>query len=301
MFFCHPELEDLVRVLHTTGPGRLRPSPASVPVRGGPDDPAALLAEVAGVRVPAPRWPVRVRPATPGDLASRGVRPPANTLRTAFQTGTDLRLPDYAPFDWPTAQGFLRTMHETTDHVAGLWVRKLSRDDAERAAQVARLTARRDYLARAAAEVTAMAGRGPFDAAARARVIALALGAAYPAYAVGPRDPAAEQSGISYAVLLETWARHLRSTRPGVLPAALQARLEPLWTADARRERAYLGGTVHEGFPHDRMEDAVFLMELPSSTLTGRMFGDMSNWGVFLPPAALEAGDFGQAWGSVLN
>lgn len=106
---------------------------------------------------------------------------------------------------------------------------------------------------------------------------------------------------IGYLAQLERHARCIHAQAPDDLPDTVRTALEPIWQFEADRDRLTLGGPVDLGFFYDRMKDPVCLLQIPSSSLLAWEFAGNERWGVFIPPQALQARDFSQAWGSVSN
>ena len=89
---------------------------------------------------------------------------------------------------------------------------------------------------------------------------------------------------------------------PERVPEAVRARYTTLWRSDQATDYVVVGGGVHEGFDYSSMkEEAVFLLELPSSNMIGWMMGDGSRLGVCIAPEDLATGRFDKAWGDILN
>ena len=106
---------------------------------------------------------------------------------------------------------------------------------------------------------------------------------------------------VGYASRLETYARTLYTQNPDALPHALREKLTRVWEFDAAYETASMGGPISEGFSYDAYLGAVQLLRLPTSNLLGCEFGDLAEWGIFIPPEALADQDWSKAWGSVSN
>jgi hypothetical protein len=95
-----------------------------------------------------------------------------------------------------------------------------------------------------------------------------------------------------YQTILFDRAKHAWCANPDNLSAPMRALFEPWWRTLAEREMAAMG---HEPFRHvpdyDEERDAV-LLELPTSGLMSRRFGDCDNLVVTIDKADLAIGDF---------
>ena len=101
-----------------------------------------------------------------------------------------------------------------------------------------------------------------------------------------------------YQTILFDRAKHAWCANPDSLSAPMRAFYEPYWRDLAAREMAAIG---HEPFryvhDYDEDRDAV-LLELPTSGLMSRMFGDCDNLVVTIDKADLAVGDFSRAAGA---
>jgi len=104
-----------------------------------------------------------------------------------------------------------------------------------------------------------------------------------------------------YLTILFDRAKHAWCANPDNLSAPARAFFEPWWRELADREMAAMG---HEPFRHihdyDEERDAV-LLELPTSGLMSRIFGDCDSLVVTIDKADLAIGDFSRLRVQVSN
>ncbi len=307
VFFCGAGYMKDVAVLHTGSPGRPRPSPVPVPHWGMHLDPSLALAKLGGqADHPALRWPVRLRPLLNYDerkTCFKGDLPdnPRNAFLLQAQMGNAI----YHPFDWISARALMDAACDTLDAELKMRTQGTTKPDAAQEALMDDLRRRLSLANEMSATLEGASRTIPFDSSVRDNLYRMLVDVGYAASVgdAGDKTVAWRTKRVMkrQAALIDAHARAVYVTAPDALPQALRAALEPVWAFDAQAERAHMGGATPEHFVYDRAEDPVLLLELPTSDLTGRMFGDMNSFGVFISPEALKSGDLSQAWGRVSN
>lgn len=111
-------------------------------------------------------------------------------------------------------------------------------------------------------------------------------------FTVGPK-PTHEAAQM---LILETYM-----DSPDALAPAVREVLEDIWNYNASVEAATMGGPVASDFFYDAPEEPVALLRLPSSSLLGWSFGDVSSLGVFIAPEDLKAHRWDKAWFNIAN
>lgn len=115
-------------------------------------------------------------------------------------------------------------------------------------------------------------------------------------------DPSAAPTWVhDFETRLLDAAKPIYLHDPGVLPAALVADCEKVWSAEAARE---IGGMGHVpwGYVHEFDDDTdVTLIELPSSYLVGWMFGDVYSLVITVKKDDLSRNDFSRPLVQITN
>ena len=314
-FFIHRRKQDM-RVLHLRDPG----SPVSAPFTL--NDPEGWFGphgglgtgDLASFAVRAfPEWPVDLVTVRPGEADPREEGDADETGRALYDRGYDIADPAFHPFDWGSTTAMVALLemrlgelaHEDAPPAAA------SNEDADDAKR--RVAINHEAVDRAR-EIIAIvhdsAARDTF-AAGDATAVMAALHAIRWAAAVRTIDP---ETGVErtetiilpltthradadlwvhdYQTMLFDRAKHAWCANPDHLSAPTRAFYEPWWQELAAREMAAMG---HEPFRHiadfDEDRDAV-LIELPTSGLMSRRFGDGDNLVVTIDKTDLAIGDF---------
>ena len=95
-----------------------------------------------------------------------------------------------------------------------------------------------------------------------------------------------------YQTILFDRAKHAWCASPDNLSAPARAFYEPRWRDLAAREMATMGGAPSRSVPDRAAERDIVLIELPTSGLMSRNFGDGGNLVVTIDAADLATGDF---------
>src|SRR3546814_7258398 len=107
--------------------------------------------------------------------------------------------------------------------------------------------------------------------------------------------PGADLWVQDYQTILFDRAKHAWCANPDNLSAPARAFYEPRWRAMAAREMAALGGEPLRHLPDFDEDRDIVLLELPSSGLMSRKFGDDADLIVTIDQADLAIGDFSKA------
>lgn len=313
-FFIHRRNLEM-RALHLRGPG----APTAPPLALDPDGAFAPRgdlgsSELASFAVRAfPEWPVDLVAVRPRDADPRDEGDPDETGGALYHRSYDIADPAFHPFDWSSMTAMIALLEMRLDR---LTTEAAPPPDAS-AADVAEIEQRAaiNREARVRAEeiiaiVRDSAARDSFSASDAAAVMAAlyAIRWAKAVHAVDPETGAERLETLTlpltthradadlwvhdYQTILFDRAKHAWCADPDSLSAAARAFYEPLWQDLAAREMAAMG---HSPFRHihdyDEEQDAV-LLELPTSGLMSRRFGDGDNLVVTIGRADLAIGDF---------
>lgn len=309
-FFIHRRKPE-VRVLHLRETGApLAPPFALNDAEGwfGPHG-GFHLGDLAPFAIRAfPEWPVDLFAVRAGDADPREVADVAGGWLA--DRGYDIADPAFHPFDWGSMtamaallemrlgrleQGAVANAGDASDPCTAI-----NRDACERAREIIAI-------------VHDSAARDPFSPGDATAVMA-ALHAIRWARAVRTIDPETGAERIEtitlpltthhpdadlwvedYRTILFDRAKHAWCADPGNLSAPARAFYEPRWRAMAMREMAAMGGEPLRPLPgFDEGRDLV-LLELPSSGLMSRRFGDGDDLVVTIGRADLAIGDFSKA------
>lgn len=269
-----------------------------------------------------PEWPVDLVAVRPGDADPRIAADANEPGATLYDRSYDIADPAFHPFDWGSMTALaalleMRLDRLTTEAVPPPGVSAEAIVELEQRAAINREARTR------ADEIIAIihdsAAKEAFSASDATAVMA-ALHAIHWAKAVHRIDPetGAETHQIitlpltthrsdanlwvhDYQTILFDRAKHAWCANPDSLSAPMRAFYEPYWRDLAAREMAAIG---HEPFRYvhdfDEDRDAV-LLELPTSGLMSRMFGDGDNLVVTIDKADLAVGDFSKLRVQVSN
>lgn len=258
-----------------------------------------------------PEWPVdlvMLRPGDPDPGREGDQDEPGSAL---YERGYDIADPAFHPFDWDSMTAMVTLLEMRLDRLV---TEAAPPAGAEDAAEIeARAAINREARARAE-EIIAIvhdsAARIPFSASDATAVMA-ALHAIRWTKAVRTTDPetGAEQVEAialpltthhpdanlwvhDYQTILFDRAKHAWCANPDSLSAPARAFYEPWWRELGAREMATMGDAPAGYVPdYDAERDAV-LLELPTSGLMSRAFGDGDNLVLTIAKADLASGDF---------
>lgn len=314
-FFIHRRKPDM-RVLH------LRDAGAPIPPPFALNDPEGWFAPYGGLGAgdlapfavrAFPEWPVDLVAVRPGEADAREERDADEPGRVLYDRGYDIADPAFHPFDWGSMTAMVALLEMRLGELAmeNAPVATASDDEADEAKR--RVAINREAVERAR-EIVAIvhdsAARDAF-AAGDATAVMAALHAIRWAAAVRTIDPetGAERTETitlpltthradadlwvhDYQTMLFDRAKHAWCANPDHLSAPARALYEPWWQDLAAREVAAMGDEpLHHIADFDEDRDAV-LIELPTSGLMSRRFGDGDNLVVTIDKADLAIGDF---------
>ncbi|MCW5645818.1 MAG: DUF1963 domain-containing protein [Sphingopyxis sp.] len=260
-----------------------------------------------------PEWPVDVVAVCPGDSDPRVETADTDAGAALYDRGYDIADPAFHPFDWGSMTAMLAVLEMRLDRLTTDASPPPGAAAADIVAFEQRVAANREARARAEeiiAIVRESAIREAFSATDTTAVMA-ALHAIHWVKAVHRIDPDAGSEAHEtvtlpltthradaplwvhdYQTILFDRAKHAWCANPDSLSAPMRAFYEPWWQELATREMAAMG---HEPFRYihdfDEDRDAV-LIELPTSGLMSRLFGDNDHLVVTIDKADLAIGDF---------
>lgn len=312
-FFIHRRKYD-VRVLHLRDTGAPITPPFTLNDPEGWFGPHGGLGfgDLAPFAVRAfPEWPVDLVAIRPGDTDPRCEGDPDEPGATLYDRGYDIADPAFHPFDWGSMTAMVALLERRLDR---LMTEAPEGDDAEEPNEMEQCAAINREARVRAEEIIAIvndsAARAAFSASDAMAVMA-ALHAIRWAEVIRSVDAETGAERIEtitlpltthradanlwvhdYLTILFDRAKHAWCLNPDNLSAPMRAFFEPWWRTLAEREMAAMG---HEPFRHvadyDAERDAV-LLELPTSGLMSRAFGDCDNLVVTIDKADLAIGDF---------
>lgn len=312
-FFIHRRKHAL-RVLHLRDTGMPVAPPFTLNDPEGWFGPHGGLAsgDLASFAVRAfPEWPVDLVAVRAGDADPRSEGDPDEPGAALHDRGYDIADPAFHPFDWGSMTAMVALLEQRLDRLMTEAPPEADTDNPDELEQCAALN--REARARAE-EIIAIvrdgAGRADFSAGDATAVMA-GLHAIRWVKVIRSAEPetGAEQVETitlpltthradanlwvhDYQTILFDRAKHAWCANPDNLSAPARALFEPWWRTLAEREMAAMG---HEPFRHvpdyDEERDAV-LLELPTSGLMSRIFGDRDNLVVTIDKANLAIGDF---------
>lgn len=269
-----------------------------------------------------PEWPVDLVAVRPGDADPRVEADPNEVGAMLYNRSYDIADPAFHPFDWGSMTAMMAILEMRLDRLTTDATPAPGASAEDIVALEQRAAINREARARAheiIAIVSESAAKDAFSASDASAVMA-ALHAIHWAKAVHRIDPetgAEERDTITlpltthradahlwvhdYQSILFDRAKHAWCVNPDSLSAPMRAFYEPYWRDLAAREMAAIG---HEPFryvhDYDEDRDAV-LLELPTSGLMSRMFGDCDNLVVTIDKADLAVGDFSKLRVQVSN
>ncbi|WP_428631100.1 DUF1963 domain-containing protein [Sphingopyxis sp.] len=269
-----------------------------------------------------PEWPVDLVAVGPDDADPRVGADPNDIGATLYNRSYDIADPAFHPFDWGSMTAMAALLEMRLDRLTTEVVPLPGASAAEMVELEQRAAMNRKARIRAEeiiAIVHESAAKEVFSASDASAVMS-ALHAIHWAKAVHRIDP---ETGVEahdtitlpltthradanlwvhdYQTILFDRAKHNWCANPDSLSAPMRAFYEPRWSDQAAREMAAIG---HEPFryvhDYDEDRDAV-LLELPTSGLMSRMFGDCDNLVVTIDKADLAIGDFSKLRVQVSN
>ncbi len=312
-FFIHRRKHEL-HVLHLRDTGMPAQPPFTLNDPEGWFGPHGGLAsgDLGAFAVRAfPEWPVDLVAIRPGDADPRSEGDPDEPGAALYDRGYDIADPAFHPFDWGSMTAMVALLEQRLDRLMTEAPPEADTGNPGEMEQCAALN--REARARAE-EIIAIvhdsAARADFSASDATAVMA-GLHAIRWVKVIRSADPetGAEQVETitlpltthradanlwvhDYQTILFDRAKHAWCANPDNLSAPARALFEPWWRTLAEREMAAMG---HEPFRHvpdyDEERDAV-LLELPTSGLMSRIFGDRDNLVVTIDKADLAIGDF---------
>lgn len=321
-FFIHRRNYDL-RVLHLRDTGHPVAPPFTLNDPEGWFGPHGGLGfgDLATFAVRAfPEWPVDLVAIRPGDTDPRSEGDPNEPGAALSDRGYDIADPAFHPFDWGSMTAMVALLEQRLDRLAP---EAPPGGDPENPGEIEQYVAINREARVRAEEIIAIvhdsAARGVFTAS-DATAVMTALHAIRWVKAVRSVDPETGAEQIEtitlpltthradanlwvhdYLTILFDRAKHAWCLNPDNLSASARALFEPWWRSLADREMAAMG---HEPFRHvhdyDEERDVV-LLELPTSGLMSRRFGDCDNLVVTIDKADLAIGDFSKLRVQVSN
>ncbi|MGN7930210.1 DUF1963 domain-containing protein [Sphingopyxis sp. 22461] len=312
-FFIHRRKHAL-RILHLRDTGMPVAPPFTLNDPEGWFGPNGGLAsgDLASFAVRAfPEWPVDLVAVRAGDADPRSEGDPDEPGAALHDRGYDIADPAFHPFDWGSMTAMVALLEQRLDRLMTEAPPEADTDNPGEMEQCAALN--REARARAE-EIIAIvrdgAGRADFSAGDATAVMAglHAIRWVKVIRSAAPETGAEQVETITlpltthradanlwvhdYQTILFDRAKHAWCANPDNLSAPARALFEPWWRTLAEREMAAMG---HEPFRHvpdyDEERDAV-LLELPTSGLMSRIFGDRDNLVVTIDKANLAIGDF---------
>lgn len=260
-----------------------------------------------------PEWPVDLVAIGAGDADPRSEADPGEPGAALYDRGYDIADPAFHPFDWGSMTAMVALLEMRLDRL----MTEAAPPAGAEAEDIAEMKKRAaiNHEARARAEeiiaiVHDSAARADFSASDATAVMA-GLHAIHWVKAIRSVDPETGAEQIEtitlpltthradanlwvhdYQTILFDRAKHAWCANPDNLSAPARAFFEPWWRDLAAREMAAMGD---EPFRHihdyDEEREAV-LLELPTSGLMSRRFGDGDNLVVTIDKADLAIGDF---------
>ena len=260
-----------------------------------------------------PEWPVDLVAVRPGDGDPRVEADPSETGAMLYNRSYDIADPAFHPFDWGSMTAMVAILEMRLDRLMTDAVPSPGASAEDIVTLEQRAEINREARVRAA-EIVAIvhesAAKEAFSTSDASAVMA-ALHAVHWAKAVHRIDPETGADAYDtitlpltthradanlwvhdYQTILFDRAKHAWCANPDSLSAPMRAFFEPYWRDLAAREMAAIG---HEPFryvhDYDEDRDAV-LLDLPTSGLMSRIFGDCDNLVVTIDKADLAVGNF---------
>ncbi|HEV7342819.1 MAG TPA: DUF1963 domain-containing protein [Sphingopyxis sp.] len=314
-FFIHRRGYQM-QVLH------LRDTDVVVPPPLALDDPDGWFGPHGGLRFgdlepfavrAFPEWPVDLVAVRPGEADPRVEADPNEVGAMLYNRSYDIADPAFHPFDWGSMTAMVAILETRLDRLTINTVPMPGASAEDIVASEQRAAVNREARVRAAeiiAIVRESATRQAFSTSDATAVMAAlhAIHWAKTVHRIDPETGAEVHETITlpltthradahlwvhdYQTILFDRAKHAWCANPDSLSAPMRAFYEPWWRDLAAREMAAIG---HEPFryvhDYDEDRDAV-LLELPTSGLMSRMFGDGDNLVVTIDKSDLAVGDF---------
>jgi hypothetical protein len=314
-FFIHPRNPD-VHVFH------LRDTDAPVTPPQVLDDHAGWFApygsigsgDLATFAVRAfPEWPVDLVPVTPGDVDPHSASDSGAPGDVLYDRGYDIADPAFHPFDWSSMTAMVALLEMRLDRLA-TEAAPPAGASAEDVSEMERRSAINREARERAEEIIAIvhdsAAKQAFSPGDATAVMAAlhAIRWAKAIRSINPETGAEQVETImlpltthrpdanlwvhDYQTILFDRAKHAWCANPDSLSAPARALYEPLWREIAARAMAAMGDAPWRPVAdYDPGRDAV-LLELPTSGLMSRSFGDGGNLVVSIDKTDLAIGDF---------
>lgn len=269
-----------------------------------------------------PEWPVDLVAVRPGDADPRDEGDPNEPGSALYNRGYDIADPAFHPFDWGSMTAMIALLEMRLDRLMTEAAPPAGANAEDVTEMEQRAAINREARTRAE-EIIAIvhdsAARDAFSASDATAVMS-ALHAIHWAKAIRAVDPETGAELVEtitlpltthradanlwvhdYQTILFDRAKHAWCANPDSLSAPARAFYEPWWQGLAAREMAAMGHVpfryVHD---YDEERDAV-LLELPTSGLMSRVFGDCDNLVVTIAKADLAVGDFSKLRVQVSN
>ena len=279
--------------------------------------------ELASFAVRAfPEWPVDLVAVHPGDPDPRSEADPKEPGHALYNRGYDIADPAFHPFDWGSMTAMVALLEMRIDRLTRETPPLEGASAEDDTATEQRAAINREARARAE-EIIAIvhdsAATMPFSASDATAVMSALhairwgkairtadseMGAAQIETIILPlttHRPDANLWVHDYQTILFDRAKHAWCANPDSLSAPARAFFEPLWRELGAREMAAMGHVPFRHVPdYDEELDAV-LLELPTSGLMSRVFGDSDNLVLTINKADLAVGDFTKLRAQVSN
>lgn len=269
-----------------------------------------------------PEWPVDLVAVHPGDADPRSEADPDEPGSALFNRGYDIADPAFHPFDWGSMTAMVALLEMRLDRLATEAAPPAGAGAGDVSGMEARFALNREARDRAGEIIEIVhdsATRMPFSASDATAVMA-ALHAIRWAKAVHTTDPETGAGQIEtitlpltthhpdadlwvhdYQTILFDRAKHAWCANPDSLSAPARAFFEPWWRELGAREMATMGQDPSRHVHDYDDERETVLLELPTSGLMSRAFGNRDNLVVTIDRADLATGDFSKLRVQVSN
>lgn len=304
-----------VRVLHLRDAGPPVAPPLALNTDGwfGPYGGIAA-GDLASFAVRAfPEWPVDLVAVGPGTPDPRDEGNPHDLSAALYGRGYDIADPAFHPFDWGSMTAMITLLAMRLDRLMiddappadiddeglGEWRRcaAINREARERAQEIIAIvhdSAARDAFSPGDATAV-MAALHAIRWARPVRDIDPGTGLATVGAIILPLTTHRADATLwvhDYQAVLFDRAKHAWCANPDHLPALARAFYEPFWRDLAAREIAAMGHAPFHPGEGDAPGDDAVLIELPTSGLMSRRFGEDGSLVVTIARADLAIGDF---------
>lgn len=306
-FFLHRRRPE-VRVLHLRDPGHpVQPPFALNDAEGwfGPQG-GLDLGDLALFAIRAfPEWPVDLVAVRAGDADPRAAADADAAGGGLADRGFDIADPAFHPFDWGSMTAMVALLEMRLDQLASDAdagdasdpCAAINRDACERAREIIAIvhdSAARDTFS--AGDATAvMAALHAIRWARTVRTVDPETGAEQVetvTLSLTTHRPGADLWVQDYQTILFDRAKHAWCANPDNLSAPARAFYEPRWRAMAACAMAAMGGEPLRHLSDFDEDRDIVLLELPSSGLMSRKFGDGDTLVLTIDRADLAIGDF---------